>query len=560
MALTKAHTRMIEGDDVSVLDFGATGDGVTDDTVAIQAALDSILERGEILLFPAGEYKVSAPLILPTRSSDRLIPLALVGESFVFAPEEIGTVIRYTGTTGSLFEGRGASGTDTRRGMLAFKNINMEGQYVTGTSSTNTSVGLNLYYPTGIDIENCMIRGFKYGAKFDQGGSWYSRIEFTRFRNCDIGLYINGAVNGTTLTNCAFSSFDSNCINATYTSWGFNIEGCWFEAASGDQIAIGAGARQLVVNNCYFEYSGTGYAVSMSRYGGSADVAGTLTFTNNNVQVQGTHTTAPAVIYIFNDPTSTEMNVFISGCACEIETGSPVLSLVQSTGDTTLVRITAPGAVGYRTGAGYRSLALHKDTYGRAYFPSRVGINTTAPQAPLDVAGDVITQDLYVNRSASSGTNRVGGPFLLGKRITNSDVVLSSALDLFDLTPVAITAAGSEFRTTVSGTLTLTGVWYTDSPAAASCMTEVIHFNVSTNNAATDWLIDSGNQVSQSSNGSAYSFALGLSATTGDTVQLQVTITGSALRAGITNRELYASLQFNGCANSNSLIVPTPAT
>ena len=34
MALTKAHNRMIEGAAVNVKDFGAVGDGATDDTAA----------------------------------------------------------------------------------------------------------------------------------------------------------------------------------------------------------------------------------------------------------------------------------------------------------------------------------------------------------------------------------------------------------------------------------------------------------------------------------------------------------------------------------------------
>lgn len=42
----------------SVKDFGAVGDGVTDDTVAIQAALDA----GGLVYFPAGRYKVTAQL------------------------------------------------------------------------------------------------------------------------------------------------------------------------------------------------------------------------------------------------------------------------------------------------------------------------------------------------------------------------------------------------------------------------------------------------------------------------------------------------------------------
>jgi hypothetical protein len=45
---------------ISVKDFGATGDGVTDDTVAIQAAHDSLGASGGALLFPMGTYLVSA--------------------------------------------------------------------------------------------------------------------------------------------------------------------------------------------------------------------------------------------------------------------------------------------------------------------------------------------------------------------------------------------------------------------------------------------------------------------------------------------------------------------
>jgi len=45
---------------VSVKDFGAVGNGSTDDTQAIQAAFDQAKQAScTILLFPAGRYKLS---------------------------------------------------------------------------------------------------------------------------------------------------------------------------------------------------------------------------------------------------------------------------------------------------------------------------------------------------------------------------------------------------------------------------------------------------------------------------------------------------------------------
>lgn len=51
---------------VSVKDFGAVGDGVTDDTAAIQAAVDAVFAAGGgTVFFPAGEYGVGTTPIQP---------------------------------------------------------------------------------------------------------------------------------------------------------------------------------------------------------------------------------------------------------------------------------------------------------------------------------------------------------------------------------------------------------------------------------------------------------------------------------------------------------------
>jgi hypothetical protein len=56
MSLTKVSYSMISGAPANVLDFGAVGDGVTDDTVAIQAALNS---GAGVIFFPFRTYKIA---------------------------------------------------------------------------------------------------------------------------------------------------------------------------------------------------------------------------------------------------------------------------------------------------------------------------------------------------------------------------------------------------------------------------------------------------------------------------------------------------------------------
>lgn len=58
MSLTKVSFSMISGAPANVLDYGAVGDGVADDTSAIQAALDA----NDYIWFPAGTYLVSSTI------------------------------------------------------------------------------------------------------------------------------------------------------------------------------------------------------------------------------------------------------------------------------------------------------------------------------------------------------------------------------------------------------------------------------------------------------------------------------------------------------------------
>lgn len=59
MALTKVTFSMIDGACVNVRDFGAVGDGVANDTAAIQAAIDSLSATGGTIYFPQGTYLIA---------------------------------------------------------------------------------------------------------------------------------------------------------------------------------------------------------------------------------------------------------------------------------------------------------------------------------------------------------------------------------------------------------------------------------------------------------------------------------------------------------------------
>lgn len=60
MSLTKATYSMIEGAFLNVLDYGAAGDGVTDDTSAITAALAA----GNNIYFPPGTYRITSSIAI----------------------------------------------------------------------------------------------------------------------------------------------------------------------------------------------------------------------------------------------------------------------------------------------------------------------------------------------------------------------------------------------------------------------------------------------------------------------------------------------------------------
>lgn len=100
MALTKVSHSMITGAVVNVLDFGAVGDGVADDTQAIQDAIDSLPTGGGTVFIPGGLYLIDPAVSLIVQTGDCIVGEGQEASQFIAKPVG-GTIIKRQRNIGS---------------------------------------------------------------------------------------------------------------------------------------------------------------------------------------------------------------------------------------------------------------------------------------------------------------------------------------------------------------------------------------------------------------------------------------------------------------------------
>lgn len=145
---------------VSVEDFGAIGDGVTDDTVNIQKAIDT----GKNVYFKSNSYVISASLQVGSQQLIGQGITATYGQSEILPsgnfPAFINKNVQYTSFSIDGFYINYGSSAPT----VALGNSAKYGFYITGAN-----------YPEFYAISNCTVKG-GWGAFYDNGGSYQSPI------------------------------------------------------------------------------------------------------------------------------------------------------------------------------------------------------------------------------------------------------------------------------------------------------------------------------------------------------------------------------------------------
>ena len=174
----------------NVLDFGATGDGKADDTMAFQSAIGNAIATGSNVTIPAGVYLITRPLIIDQS--------AMAGEAGHLRPSIIGdgrgvTTLRFTGSGACL------SYIGSQPGIYAentIKGFRIEGgtvglsvklaawMTICDLSIVGCDTGLLLEDVLCSSVERCYIGNNRIGVNTTVGS--VSRINAVTFRCCEI--------------------------------------------------------------------------------------------------------------------------------------------------------------------------------------------------------------------------------------------------------------------------------------------------------------------------------------------------------------------------------------
>jgi hypothetical protein len=286
-------------DTVSAKDFGAVGDGATNDTAALQAAIDYCFSNSITLYIPSGTYSVTGLAVTGGGLQNKI--LKIVGDGFgnPFATWNFpsGTVIKST-TNAPVFK-ISVPIVTTTAGTFDVQGVAFDG------NSTTPVVDLEAFYGVG-KIDRCAVfqRGTGNGIESD----WMttSEISHTYVLNKDwavsglgasrtgIGVFLNhqydsGLQTLRKVTSRGFlTGYKVGVGGGTAYTYSASIEDC--EASvTYNGIHLTDNARATLVSNCYLE-GGEG-GVGIWDQGDYNKVLGCFTFAGYGTHLKSTDNT-----------------------------------------------------------------------------------------------------------------------------------------------------------------------------------------------------------------------------------------------------------------------------
>lgn len=234
---------------ISAKDYGAKGDGVTDDTAALQNAINASV--GKSLYIPSGKYKISSPLVMNNAQGGYNI----FGDPWTYSVASDvtgGTWIFNSSTTGKdAVQINGA-----QNGAAYMKWLS-----VTGTSTSGRGIWVNNSY-------NCVLEDMWVSGHGTNGihmtNAFGSKIVRCNVGNCrQNGILLAGQANGIVIRDCLLYTNDQSLggyANITINGSGGNslsptIDGCINEGNGTfpEFALVVQGTNSVNITGNYFE-------------------------------------------------------------------------------------------------------------------------------------------------------------------------------------------------------------------------------------------------------------------------------------------------------------------
>ena len=314
----------------NVMSYGAVGNGIVDDTAAIQATVAAAAAAGGgVVWFPAGTYKVTSTIVL----SSGVTLLGPSGDVSVIASSIATTdpVIKGDTVTDVSIEDLSITHVPALAGSVVIRLLNSTDVNVGSVTLSGTyAIGVHLSNCIGAIIEKCDISGAVTGGGY-QGGILFTGAPAKAIVDSRTEIRYNYLHDNTVFYDIDTDYFTNNC--------GLSIHHnrC---ASTGVELNIGLfnGVESSVCNN---ECSGAvtdgthtagGYGIGCYIVVGIGNVARDLTVNDNHV-----HNVEGSGIYLHGQVGVTAVgNLVHHCCSVELPTSLQVAAIACDTGPATI--------------------------------------------------------------------------------------------------------------------------------------------------------------------------------------------------------------------------------
>lgn len=296
-----AFTRKVEEkvlENISVLDFGLAGFGVTDDSSILQAAIDEAAQRGGTLYIPAGIYRISRTLILHGSVNKSLtLQGSGINSTILLADKSLPIIIQmgdnrhcYNTTVRDLTINRNTLNTVTQKQDLPSDiTVGMYGLNFTNFSEQNVRVSNNAInrFLTGLgnnSLEN-RSRGYHaYNSKSDNANYIHWALSsVTQVRLIDIACGDDNIYEFSKPVCCI--EINQNCTDVEITGADLQPSNVRNQDLYGTNDNVILQNQDIQNSTNYQHYAGEGftYGIRFTDYQ-SQIVPGQMTFTNVNTR------------------------------------------------------------------------------------------------------------------------------------------------------------------------------------------------------------------------------------------------------------------------------------